>query len=109
MENAYINIFTDASGIGMGSYHLNSGLTWNFVFPPDIQSFATMNHLELFTFIVQLLILEHYDALDGKNMLMWMDNQTTVTWFRKYPRSNMFVDSLCAILGSLLLNVNFSI
>jgi len=35
--------FMDASGIRMGSYHFNSGLTWNYIFPSNILEHITIN------------------------------------------------------------------
>ena len=71
--------FMDTSGIGIGSYHLNSSLTWNYVFLLNILIFTTINHLEFFIFIIQLLLLKYYSMLDGEHILIWMDNQTVVT------------------------------
>ena len=101
--------FTDALGIGIGSYHLNSSLIWNYAFPINLLLFTTINHLEFFIFIIQLLLLEYYNAIKGEHILIWINNQTANSWLRKQLRSDIFTNWLFTILESLLLQVNFSI
>jgi len=101
--------FTDASGISMGSYHFSSGLTWNYSFPPDILKHTTINHMEFFMFIVQLLLMEYTNTLNSQHILIWMDNQTAILWLRKQPYSDPFANWLFKILGIILLRNEFSI
>jgi len=48
--------------------------------------------MEFFTFIVQLLLMEYTDTLVGQHILIWMDNQTAVSWLWKQSHSDEFAD-----------------
>ena len=82
--------FTDTSGKGMGSYDLLLGIVWNYKFPIDILNHTTINYLEFFTVIVDLLLAEMMNSLDRHHLLSWIDNSTSVSWGRKQPRLDKF-------------------
>ena len=51
--------FTDASRRAMGGFNMNSGQTWNYLFPTDILKFTSINYLEFLAVIVELLLVEY--------------------------------------------------
>ena len=56
---------TDASGFGMGGIILSNQLAWRCLFPKDVLSFTTINHLEFLAIIAHLLFMEQRNLLDN--------------------------------------------
>ena len=82
--------FTDASGKGMGGYHMETGCVWNYPFPSGILEKTTINHLEFFAIIVDLLLEAYHNHINGNRVLIWIDNQSAVCWLKRKPRSDYF-------------------
>ena len=44
-----------------------------------------------------------------KNLLIWIDNSSAISWLKKQPHSDIFADWLFRILGLILIRNNFSL
>ena len=52
-------IFANASREGLGSYNLFIGVSWNMAISVRILDHTSINHLEFFTFLIQLLYIKY--------------------------------------------------
>jgi len=72
-------LFTDASGSGIGGFNLITRQAWSYILPLDILNYTTINHLEFFVVIVQILLIKCEEDLTTEYILIWIDNMTAVS------------------------------
>ena len=75
--------FTDTSSKGMGGYHMETSYIWNYPFPSGILEKTTINHLEFFAIIVDLLLTAYHNHINSHHILIWIDNQSSVFWLKR--------------------------
>lgn len=101
--------FTDTSSQGLGGYSLYNIRSQNFVLINRIFNYTTINHLEFFALLLQLLLSESKNLLDNECILAWLDNTVVVSQIKKQTRSDKFANQLFQIFRLILLYNNFSL
>ena len=102
-------MFTDAAKYGMGGYHNESGVGWQFAFPARILEHTTINHLEFLAAVVGLIIMKLEDDGGSPHLLAWIDNSSAVSWMRKALSSDGFADFLFEAYCEIMLTADFTL
>ena len=77
-------IIGDACEHGLGAFHVESGIGFRYIIPPELRGRAHINLLEFLTQVIQIWL----DAIDGRivkgTCVVGMgDNMSSMGWLRR--------------------------